>query len=103
MAALHHNIRYFVDGAKRRGFDTCLASEAAIVPILIGEDHNAYELSTLMLKRGVFVPPAVYPAVPKHQARLRFCLICEHKQEQLDFALDTLDELFAQKGIAIRR
>lgn len=103
VAALQKNIKYFVDGAKRRGFDTCLASETAIVPILIGEDHNAYELSTLMLERGVFVPPAVYPAVPKHQARLRFCLISEHKHEQLDFALDTLDELFAQKGIAKRR
>ena len=103
VAALHHNIKYFVDGAKRRGFDTCLASETAIVPILIGEDHNAYELSTLMLEKGVFVPPAVYPAVPKRQARLRFCLISEHKQEQLDFALDTLDELFAQKGIAKRK
>jgi 7-keto-8-aminopelargonate synthetase-like enzyme len=65
----------------------------------VGEDHDAYELSTLMLEQGVFVPPAVYPAVPKHQARLRFCVISEHKAEQLDDALDKLDKLFAQKGI----
>jgi 7-keto-8-aminopelargonate synthetase-like enzyme len=25
--ALHDNIRYFVEGAKRRGFDTCLAKK----------------------------------------------------------------------------
>jgi len=100
VAALHENINYFVEGAQRRGFDTCLAKETAIIPIMVGEDNDAYELSTLMLEHGVFVPPAVYPAVPRHQARLRFCVISEHKKEQLDYALDTLDKLFAQKGIS---
>ncbi len=99
VGALHANIKYFVEGAQRRGFDTCLARETAIIPIMVGEDNDAYELSTLMLEEGVFVPPAVYPAVPKRQARLRFCVISEHKPEQLDYALDTLEKLFAQKGI----
>ncbi len=99
---LQKNIAYFVEGAKRRGFNTCLAKETAIVPVLVGEDNDAYLLSTLMLERGVFVPPAVYPAVPKHQARLRFCLISEHKPEQLDYALDTLDALFAERGLMKR-
>jgi 7-keto-8-aminopelargonate synthetase-like enzyme len=103
VAALHQNISYFVEGAKQRGFDTCLAKETAIVPIMVGEDNDAYELSTLMLQNGVFVPPAVYPAVPKHQARLRFCLISEHKPPQLDYALDTLEKLFAQKGLSKRK
>lgn len=103
VAALHENIKYFVEGAQRRGFDTCLAKETAIVPIMVGEDNDAYELSTLMLEHGIFVPPAVYPAVPKHQARLRFCLISEHKLHQLDYALDTLEKLFAQKGLSKRK
>lgn len=103
VAALHDNIKYFVEGAKQRGFDTCLAKETAIVPIMVGEDNDAYELSTLMLEHGVFVPPAVYPAVPKHQARLRFCLISEHKPHQLDYALDTLEKLFAKKGLSKRK
>ncbi len=99
VADLHANIKYFVEGAKKRGFNTCLAKETAIVPIMVGEDHDAYELSTHMLERGVFVPPAVYPAVPKHQARLRFCLTSEHKPAQLDFALDTLDDLYKEMNI----
>lgn len=96
---LQKNVAYFVNAAKRRGFDTCLAKETAIVPIMVGEDHLAYVLSTMMLEQGVFVPPAVYPAVPKHQSRLRFCLTSEHKPEQLDYALDTLEKLFEQMGI----
>lgn len=100
VASLHANIKYFVEGAKKRGFNTCLAKESAIVPIMVGEDHDAYELSTRMLERGVFVPPAVYPAVPRHQARLRFNLTSEHKPEQLDFALDTLDDLYKEMNIS---
>ena len=99
VSVLHQNIQYFVDGAKKRGFDTCMAKETAIVPIMVGEDNDAYMLSTLMLENGVFVPPAVYPAVPKHQARLRFCLTSEHRNEQLDEALDTLDKLYTEMGI----
>jgi 7-keto-8-aminopelargonate synthetase and related enzymes len=100
VADLHAIIRYFVEGAKKRGFNTCLAKETAIVPVMVGEDHDAYELSTRMLERGVFVPPAVYPAVPKHQARLRFCLMSEHKPGQIDYALDTLEDLCREMGIS---
>ncbi len=99
VADLQDNIVYFVEGAKKRGFNTCLASETAIVPILVGEDLNTCNLSTKMLEGGVFVPPAVYPAVPKGQARLRFCLTSEHKKEQLDYALDLLDRLFEESGL----
>ena len=56
-----------------------------------------------MLEQGVFVPPAVYPAVPRHQARLRFCVISEHKPEQIIQALDTLMETADEMGINIRK
>ncbi len=98
--SLHDNITYFITEAKKRGFNTCLAKETAIVPVIVGEDIHAFELSTRMLGKGVFVPPAVYPAVPKHQARLRFCLTSEHKKDQLDYALDTLEVLYKEMGIA---
>ncbi|MDD5018326.1 MAG: aminotransferase class I/II-fold pyridoxal phosphate-dependent enzyme [Eubacteriales bacterium] len=99
VAALQGNIAYFVEGAKTRGFNTCLAKETAIVPVMVGEDNDAYALSTMMLDRGVFVPPAVYPAVPKHQARLRFCLTSEHNCDQIDYALDTLDKICGEMGV----
>ncbi len=72
VAALHRNIKDFVEEAERHGFDICLAKETAVVPVMIGADNDAYLLSELMLENGVFVPPAVYPAVPRNQARLRF-------------------------------
>ena len=51
--------------------------------------------------KGVFVPPAVYPAVPKGKARLRFCVISEHQPEQITEALDALLLCAKEAGIAL--
>lgn len=99
VAHLHDGISLFVSEAKRRGMDTCLCEESAIIPIMVGEDSVAFKLSMLLLKEGIFVPPAVYPAVPKHQARLRFCLTSEHHAEEILFALDVLERLMRGEGL----
>ena len=57
------------------------------------------KLSEKLLEKGVFVPSAVYPAVPRNQARLRFNLAADHKEEQIVFALNMLDKLFEEYGI----
>ena len=46
-------------------------------------------------------PPAVYPAVPKNKARLRFCVISEHRPEQIIQALDLLVETAAELRIEL--
>ncbi|MCL2544731.1 MAG: aminotransferase class I/II-fold pyridoxal phosphate-dependent enzyme [Clostridia bacterium] len=103
MERLQRNIRAFMQEAAKRGLDTCLAGESAIVPILVGRDEDAFALSTLLRQSGVFVPPAVYPAVPKNKARLRFCVISEHKPEQIIQALDTLERVAEEAGIELPR
>jgi hypothetical protein len=45
----------------------------------------------------------VYPAVPKGQARLRFCLTSAHKREQAEYAMETLDRLIREHGFAVPR
>lgn len=98
---LRQNIQTFLTEARKRNLNTCLAKETAIVPVLVGRDEDAFLLSTILAKRGVFVPPAVYPAVPKNKARLRFCVISEHKPEQIIKALDTLVEAAAEIGLLL--
>lgn len=101
MANMRRNIKCFVEEAHKRGFNTCLAGETAIVPILVGSDEDAFLLSNMLRKKGVFVPPAVYPAVPKGKARLRFCVISEHQPEQIIEALDKLQECVAEAGVTL--
>ena len=95
--ALQKNIEIFMREAKYRGFDTPAKGESAIVPIAIGDDVAAFKLSMQMLENGVFVPPAVYPAVPRGQSRLRFCLTSAHKEDQIIEALDLLEKLIMAK------
>ncbi|MFH1880691.1 MAG: aminotransferase class I/II-fold pyridoxal phosphate-dependent enzyme, partial [Bacillota bacterium] len=101
MENLKRNIDTFVAEAKKRRLDICLAGHSAIIPVLVGRDEDAFFLSNKMRENGVFVPPAVYPAVPKNKARLRFCVISEHKPEQIVQALDTLVKLAKEMGIKL--
>ena len=60
-----------------------------------------FALSNRLYELGVFVPPAVFPAVPKGQARLRFCVISDHKPEQISKALDLLVQAADELGIKL--
>ena len=101
MENMTRNIDTFVAEAKKRNLDICLAEHSAIIPVLVGKDEDAFFLSNKMRENGVFVPPAVYPAVPKNKARLRFCVISEHHPKQIVQALDTLMKLADETGIKL--
>ena len=101
MQKMKQSIDTFVREAKKRNLDICLAGHSAIIPVMVGRDEDAFLLSNKLRERGVFVPPAVYPAVPKNKARLRFCVISEHKKEQIVEALDTLVELAEELNIVL--
>ena len=101
MENMRRNIRVFMEEAHRHHFNTCLAGETAIIPVLVGDDRSAMLLSNLMREKGVFVPPAVYPAVPQGQARLRFCVTAAHKPEQIAEAMQKLADACAELGITL--
>ena len=103
MENLRIAIKAFADSARRRHLDICLAGETAVLPVLVGKDEDAWLLSNELKKRGVSVPPAMYPAVPKGKARLRFCVISEHKPEQIEQALDILESTAREFGIELPR
>ena len=52
---------------------------------------------------GVFVPPAVFPAVPKGRALLRYCVTSCHHEEQIVEALDKLEECAKACGVELPR
>jgi 7-keto-8-aminopelargonate synthetase-like enzyme len=101
ISSLARNIDTFVREAHKRRLNTCLAGQTAIIPILVGTDEHAFLLSNMLRHKGVFVPPAVFPAVPKGKARLRFCVVSDHKEAQIQKALDTLLEAAKEAGITL--
>ena len=102
MKKLHHNIHFFCSEAKKRHLNICLAGESAIIPVFVGDDLDAFVLSNELRDRNVCVPPAVFPAVPKGEARLRFNVISEHTDEEMIYALDTLVNCAKELGIQLQ-
>ena len=96
---LQKNIDIFLEEAHRRKLNTCLAQRTAIIPILVKNEEVAFMLCKRLKEEGVFVAPAVYPAVPKNQARLRFCVTSEHKQDQIVKAMDLILEIAEKEKI----
>ena len=101
MERMARNISRFMEEAHKRGMNTCLAGETAVIPILVGRDEDAFLLSNMLRHKGVFVPPAVYPAVPRGKARLRFCVIADHHEDEIVEALDKLAEAAEEAGIKL--
>ena len=101
MQRMKDNIEFFASEARKRNLNICKGGHSAILPILVGSDEDAFLLSNEMQKRGVAVPPAVYPAVPRGKARLRFDVTSEHKKEQITYALDQVVDAAAALGITL--
>ena len=101
MESMRQNIACFTEEAKKHRFNICLAGKTSIFPVLVGGDNEAAALSNALRKKGVFVPPAMYPAVPKGQARLRFGVTAAHKPEQIREALNLLEECAAELNIQL--
>lgn len=68
-------------------------SDSPIIPIQIGDEHKAVEVSHALVSNNVFALPVVYPAVPRGEAILRTSFMATHTTEQLDYFLDTLGKI----------
>jgi 8-amino-7-oxononanoate synthase len=98
VSKLQHNVGLFLAGLKARGFDT-LNSETPIVPIICGEDEQAYQMTKLCQEEGIFVLPVVPPAVPAGLARLRATVMAAHSEEDIAYALDVFERAGREVGV----
>lgn len=74
-------------------------SRSPIIPLFIGDEEKAYYFSMELFERGVFALPAIYPAVPRGQALIRTAFMSTHTREQLDFVLNSFEELAAKHQV----
>ncbi len=98
MEKLNANTAQFIGGLKERGFDT-LNTETAIVPVVCGSDEVAYEMTRIGQSRDVFVLPVVSPAVPPGLARLRATITAAHEPDEIEHAMNVIEEAGKQVGI----
>jgi glycine C-acetyltransferase len=94
---LHDNIDYFhkiieeckIPNVKKIRF-------SPIIPIIIGHEKKAMDISLELLKKGFHVQAIRYPTVDKNKSRLRISLSADHKKHQIHNLLNTLNKILKQ-------
>ncbi len=90
---LWENATYFREQANSLGIDTG-ASTTYIMPLIIGDRARMYRLGHELRRRGLFVAPVDYPAVPEDRICFRACVTAGHTRADLDEALNILQDTF---------
>jgi 8-amino-7-oxononanoate synthase len=102
-AQLWENADYFHAQLQSLGLDTG-ASTTYVMPIVIGDRERMYRLGHELRRRGLWVAPVDYPAVPQNRICFRACVTAKHTRADLNEALnilaDTLVPAMLQKQSA---
>ena len=88
---LWENADYFHAQLRNIGIDTG-RSTTYIMPLVIGDRERMYRLGHELRRRGLWVAPVDYPAVPQNKICFRACVTAKHTRADLDEALNILDD-----------
>ncbi len=80
---LYRNIEYFHKIADEQKINSRKIEKSPIIPLLIGSEKKALEISKNLLRQHFFVQAIRYPTVKRNEARLRISLNTNHSQEQI--------------------
>ena len=90
---LYNNIEYFHKIASEQNIDIRKIEKSPIIPVLIGNEKKALEVSKKLLRKHFFVHPIRYPTVKLDEARLRISLNANHNQEEIYSLIENIAKL----------
>ncbi len=90
---LQENVEYFCTELKKYGIN--VSSKTAIVPIIIGNERKATELSNYLFERGYYISAIRYPTVARGEAKLRATLMSSHTKIELSECAKLIGQFFA--------
>jgi glycine C-acetyltransferase len=90
---LWENADYFHEKLRELGIDTGM-STTYVMPLVIGDRERMYRLGHELRRRGLWVAPVDYPAVPQNRICFRACVTANHTRADLDEALNILADTF---------
>jgi glycine C-acetyltransferase len=97
-AKLWENADYFHAQLDKLGLNTG-ASTTYVMPIVIGDRERMYHLGHELRRRGLWVAPVDYPAVPQNRICFRACVTANHTRADLDEALNILEDTIAPASL----
>jgi glycine C-acetyltransferase len=95
---LAQNTSYFRQQIARLGLNV-VPGEHPIVPIMLGDAILAQKMAEKLLDKGIYVIGFSYPVVPKGAARIRTQISAAHSSDDLDFAIEKIDEVKKELGL----
>eukprot|EP00004_Rigifila_ramosa_P013853 TRINITY_DN30_c0_g1_i3.p1 TRINITY_DN30_c0_g1~~TRINITY_DN30_c0_g1_i3.p1 ORF type:complete len:494 (-),score=109.91 TRINITY_DN30_c0_g1_i3:10-1491(-) len=93
MARLKENSNYFRSELIRRGFAVAGSADSPIIPVYLFHPAKISAFSRECYARNIAAVVVGYPATPILSSRCRFCISAAHTREDLDWALDQIDEV----------
>jgi glycine C-acetyltransferase len=91
---LWENASYFRSQLNGLGIDTG-DSATYIMPLVVGDRDRMCRLGHELRRRGLWVAPVDYPAVPEDRICFRACVTADHTRADLDEALNIVSDTFA--------
>jgi 8-amino-7-oxononanoate synthase len=95
---LWQNTKKMLNGFIELGFEVG-PSQTPIIPIVVGENENAFTMAMMLQEEGVFSNVAVSPAVPNGRALIRTSYMATHTDEQLDRVLAAFKKVGKAVGL----
>ncbi|MBK5286758.1 MAG: aminotransferase class I/II-fold pyridoxal phosphate-dependent enzyme, partial [Bacteroidia bacterium] len=95
---LWENTWYMKYALRQLGFNLG-KSETPIIPIFIRDDMLTFQFASMLLDEGIFVNPVVSPAVKSDSSLIRLSLMSTHTTEQMDKAIDKINNVAKSLGI----
>ena len=94
---LQNNVQFFCDCLRQRGLP--VSSDTGIIPIIIGDEEKALQVSQELFNRGYYISAIRYPTVKRGSARLRIALMATHTQDQLQRAASAIVQILKEKEV----
>ena len=92
-ARLAHNVRRLAGALAEAGHPT--ESNTHIMPVMIGDERRAADVSERLYRAGVYAPAIRYPTVPRGEARIRMSVTAWLEDEDIDAVGEALESAVA--------
>lgn len=89
---LHEKNQYMRDLLTSKNFNLG-RSKSPIIPIMIPSPVKLLIVVNDLYKEGIYSTPVLYPAVQRHEGRIRLILNLAHTKEQIDYTVETLEKI----------
>ena len=99
---LWKNTHYLKTKLADMGYDTG-HSETPITPLMIRDDEKTLFTARKLLENGIYVVPAIYPAVKINDSRFRVSVTAQHTLSDLDKFCNLLAKINNEYGLGISR